>query len=214
MPDTSKTSRLTEEELEKALSAVYYKAGGFGGAASLHQKLPKGSASLARVKAWLASQKVGAYLQSKPPPVVYARFTEQRPNQIHQADVLFLPHDRVGPKTYKYALTLVDVASRYKAARPLTEKSSAAVAAALASIYEEEDTPLVWPHTMMVDQGGEFKAETQKLLAGHEVTVRRADPGTTAARPSSRASTRSSVNVCSVRCMRRASTMANPRTRG
>ena len=104
-------SILKDDELAKALSALYYKAGGFGGAASLHQKLPKGSASLARVKTWLTTQQVGAYLQVKPPPVVYARFTEQRPNRIHQADVLFLPHDKVGPKTYKYALTLVDVAA-------------------------------------------------------------------------------------------------------
>ena len=142
MSTHSKTSTLKDDELAKALSAIYYKAGGYGGAASLHQKLPKGSASLARVKTWLTTQQVGAYLQSKPPPVVYARFTEQRPNRIHQADVLFLPHDKVGPKTYKYALTLVDVASHYKAARPLTDKSVAALAVALADIYAEKGTPL------------------------------------------------------------------------
>ena len=178
MPGHSKTtSVLKDDELAKVLSVIYHKAGGFGGAASLHQKLPKGSASLARVKAWLATQQVGAYLQSKPPPVVYARFTEQRPNRIHQADVLFLPHDKVGSKTYKYALTLVDVASRYKAARPLADKSAAAVASALANIYAEKGTPLEWPHTMMVDQGGEFKSDTQKLLDKHGVNVRRADKG-------------------------------------
>ena len=170
-------SILKDDELAKALSALYYKVGGFGGAASLHQKLPKGSASLARVKTWLTTQQVGAYLQVKPPPAVYARFTEQRPNRIHQADVLFLPHDKVGPKTYKYALTLVDVAKRYKTVRPLTDKSAAAVAVALADIYAQKGTPLAWPHTMMVDQGGEFKADTQKLLDKHGVTVRRADKG-------------------------------------
>ena len=54
---------MTGEELAKALSALYYKAGGFGGAASLHQRLPKGAASLARVKEWITAQQVGAYLQ-------------------------------------------------------------------------------------------------------------------------------------------------------
>jgi len=112
--------------------------------------------------------------KEKPPPVVYARFTEQRPNYIHQADVLFLPHDKVSSRTYKYALTLVDVASRYKAARPLIDKSAAAVASALADIYEEKGTPLQWPHTMMVDAGGDFKAETQWMFDKHKVTVRRA----------------------------------------
>ena len=138
---------MTGEELAEALSALYYKAGSFGAAASIHERLPKGSASLARVKMWITVQQVGAYLQAKPPPVVYARFTEQRPNYIHQADVLFLPHDRQGKTIYKYALTLVDVASRYKAARPLTDKTAAAVASALTDIYAEKGTPLqVAPH--------------------------------------------------------------------
>ena len=39
-------------------------------------------------------------------------------NAVHQADLLFLPHDKLPreKKIYKYALTVVDVASRYKAA--------------------------------------------------------------------------------------------------
>ena len=82
-------------------------------------------------------------MQTKPPKEVIAHFTEDRPNQIHQADLLFLPHDRVGRKTYKYALTLVDVASRYKVARPLTSKLADEVAKVFASIYN--DGPLTWP---------------------------------------------------------------------
>ena len=41
------------------------------------------------------------------------------PNKVHQADLLYLPHDRPprSRKTFKYALTVVDVASRYKANR-------------------------------------------------------------------------------------------------
>ena len=59
-------------------------------------------------------------------------FDEDRPNAVHQADLLCLPHDRVGigrkAKTFRYALTIVDGASRYKEAEPLTEKSAAEVA--------------------------------------------------------------------------------------
>ena len=47
----------------------------------------------------------------------------------------------------------------------------------MADIYEEKGTPLQWPHTMMVDAGGEFKAETQRMFDDHGVTVRRADKG-------------------------------------
>lgn len=41
-------------------------------------------------------------------------FDVPTPNEVHQADLLFLPHDRVGRLTFKYALTVVDVASRIK----------------------------------------------------------------------------------------------------
>ena len=94
-------------------------------------------------------------MQTKPPKDVFAHFTEDRPNTIHQADLLFLPHDRVGRKTYKYALTLVDVCSRYKAARLLTSKLADEVAKAFTAIYK--DGPLTWPKALMVDDGHEFK---------------------------------------------------------
>ena len=57
------------------------------------------------------------------------------PNEVHQADILFLPHDRVGRKTFRYALTVVDVASRYKEAEPLTSKSVSEAAEALSRLY-------------------------------------------------------------------------------
>ena len=55
------------------------------------------------------------------------------PNEVHQADLLFLPHDRLprGRKTYKYALTIIDVSSRYNEAKPLATKKAKEVAEAL-----------------------------------------------------------------------------------
>ena len=46
--------------------------------------------------------------------------------------MLFLPHDRPGKgkKLYKYALAVVDVASRYEEAEPLGSKESGEVAKA------------------------------------------------------------------------------------
>ena len=62
------------------------------------------------------------------------------PNDIHQADILYLPDDRYEKKTYKYALNTVDVASRYKSSHQLTSKNSKEVAQAFQWIYE--NTPL------------------------------------------------------------------------
>ena len=70
-------------------------------------------------------------------------------NAVHQADRMYLPHDRIGRRTYKYALTVVDVASRYKEAEPLTDKSVTEVAAALGRIYKRG--PLTWPRLLQVD---------------------------------------------------------------
>ena len=169
------TKPLTANELADTLSKIYYAPGGFQGITALHSRLPKGAASKERVRGWLSSQKVGRYMQTQPPKEVFAHFTEDRPNAIHQADLLFLPHDRVGRKTYKYALTLVDVASRYKAAMPLTSKLTNEVATAFAAIYT--GGPLTWPKTLMVDDGHEFKGAVTTLMRKHGVQVRRAQPG-------------------------------------
>ena len=38
----------------------------------------------------------------------------------HKAGLHFMPHDKVGCKVFKYVLTVVDVPSRFKEAKPLT----------------------------------------------------------------------------------------------
>ena len=93
-------------------------------------------------------------------------------NEVHQADLFFLSHDRLprGQKTYKYALNVVDVASRYKEAEPLTSKSAAEVADALSRIYRRG--PLKWPKLLQVDAGREFMGTVNQLLAKHRVKVR------------------------------------------
>ena len=58
-----------------------------------------------------------------------------KPNDIHQSDLLSLPHDKFKKKTYKYALNIVDVASRYKGPYQLTTKNAKEVAQAFQWIY-------------------------------------------------------------------------------
>ena len=59
-----------------------------------------------------------------------------KPNDIHQSGLFSLPHDKFKKKTYKYALNIVDVASRYKGSYQLTTKNSKEVAQAFQWIYE------------------------------------------------------------------------------
>ena len=90
--------------------------------------------------------------------------------------MLFLPHDRLprGRKTYKYAQTVVDVASRYKEAEPLVSKESAEVAKAFSNIYKRV---LRWPKLLQVDPGREFMGAANKVMKAHNVKIRRGEKG-------------------------------------
>ena len=97
-----------------------------------------------------------------------------KPNDIHQSNLLSLPHDKFKKKIYKYALNIVDVASRYKGSYQLATKNSKEVAQAFQWIYE--NTPLTYPKTLIVDDGKEFYEDTTKLMEKHDVMIQRGDP--------------------------------------
>ena len=92
-----------------------------------------------------------------------------KPSDIHQSDLLSLPHDKFKKKTHKYALNIVDVASRYKGSYQLTSKNGKEVAQAFQWIYE--NTPLNYPKTLIVDDGKEFYGDTTKLMKKHDVII-------------------------------------------
>ena len=96
------------------------------------------------------------------------------PNDIHQSDLLSLPHAKFKKKTYKYALNIVYVASRYKGTYQLTTENSKEVAQAFQWIYE--NTPLTYPKTLIVDDGKEFYGDTTKLMEKHDVMIQHGDP--------------------------------------
>ena len=119
---------------------------------------------------WLIKQVIWQIYLPKPRHIPRPTFNIIKVNSVHQADLLFLPHDKVGQKVYKYALTVVDVASRYKAAEPLSSKEGIEVAKALIKIYKG---PLQWPEILQVDSGSEFRGEVGKEMKKHGVRIRR-----------------------------------------
>ena len=84
-----------------------------------------------------------------------------------------MPHDKLphGKKVYKYALTVVDVASRYKAAEPSTSKESDEVSRGFARIYKRG--PLKWPQLLQVDPGREFMGAVTKTMENNKTAIRR-----------------------------------------
>src|SRR5688572_4942086 len=65
------------------------------------------------IKQWLNKQAINQVHMPPPRFVPRASFNSiQIPNECHQVDILYTPHDKIGKKVYKYCLCCVDVASR------------------------------------------------------------------------------------------------------
>ena len=120
---------------------------------------------------WLTLQALWQVHLPKPKRIDYAHFYVTKVNKIHQADLLYLPHDKVYQSTYKYVLNVIDIASGYKASRPLRTKKASEVADAFADIYKKG--PLKYPEELHVDGGTEFKSQVDKLMREHSVEVKR-----------------------------------------
>ncbi|CAG8633000.1 7330_t:CDS:2 [Gigaspora rosea] len=126
-----------------------------------------------KVCEWLTNQ--NEWQKHAPPPkdtprVSYGKIT--RPNCVHMCNLLRLTNDTVNRKTYKWALTVVDVASCFKYAVPLTSKNSSEIATAFKKIYDNPNIPLNWPDLLQCDSGSEFKKSVSLLMEAHNVTIR------------------------------------------
>jgi len=154
------------------IERTYYSTKGYWKGLSAVKRL----ASAARIpeteaREWLKKQAFWQIYLPAPKHIPRPIFDVLVPNKIHQADLLFLPHDKIGRKTYKYALTVVDIASKFKEAEPLTSKTSVEVARALSEIYKR--SPLKWPNSLQVDPGKEFMGSVTELLNKRKVDIRR-----------------------------------------
>ena len=140
--------------MEAKLSKIYYSPRRYWKSlAAVKQLAAAAKVSEDVAKQWLAKQALWQIYLPGPRYIPRPKFDVSLPNAVHQADLLFLPHDKLphGRKVYRYALTVVDVASRYKAAEALTSKESDEVSRGFAKIYRRG--PLKWPQLLQVDPG-------------------------------------------------------------
>ena len=164
--------------MDKKFKQIYYSDGGYWRGKSAIQRLAKASHSMKEeAEKWLLKQLL--YQIYLPAPKYIPRPNASlslyaKPNDIHQADILYLPHDKFKKKTYKYSLNIVDVASRYKGSYQLTTKNAKEVAQAFQWIYA--NTPLNYPKTLIVNDGKEFYGDTTKFMEKHNVIIQHGDP--------------------------------------
>ena len=107
--------------MDARLAKIYYSPQGYWKGIATVKKLANAAKVTPEIaKQWLVKQALWQVYLPPPRNITFNLHVLHvfSPNAVHRADFLFLPHD-----TYKYALTVVDVASRYKAAEALTSKS-------------------------------------------------------------------------------------------
>ena len=75
-------------------------------------------------KLWLMKQSIWQIYLPDSKHIPRLTLDVESPNTVHYADLLFLPQVRLtrGKKAYKYALTVVDVASRFKAFQTICKR--------------------------------------------------------------------------------------------
>ncbi len=182
--DSSEAQKL---DMAIALQKIYYQPAGYHRTAKkLYEASQKTGYdfTLDEVRDWLERQAVHQIHKPRPRYIPRASFSSiTTPNEVHQADILYMPYDKVGRITYLFCLNIVDVASRYKASIPIGAYSvkdrlgiltSKTIALALEKVYDDPECPLVWPETFLTDKGPEFRGDCEKLMREHGVKIQKA----------------------------------------
>ena len=115
--------------MDTKLSDIYYKPENlWKGNIEIKKLTNESGINKKDVKKWLNKQ---AFWQvHRPPPRIIRRphYEITKPNKMHQFDMLYMPHDTFYGNKYKYILSGIDDASRYKVARPMKTKKAKDVA--------------------------------------------------------------------------------------
>ena len=123
---------------EEKLYAAYYESDRLWSGGNAIKELHKiTSMSKKVIKSWLARQALWQVHIRPPKTIHHPHYDMAKRNEQHQFDLLYMSHNLFEGDTYKYILTGIDVASRYKVARPLRTKKSRQAAFVLEAIYKK-----------------------------------------------------------------------------
>ena len=105
---------MSKRLLDAKFKKIYYSEGGYWKGKSAIEKLSKATnSSISDTEDWLNKQSLYQIYLPRPkyiprPNTSFSNYAV--PNDVHQADLLFLPGDKYKGKKYKYTLCVVDVA--------------------------------------------------------------------------------------------------------
>ena len=150
--------KINEEKLYQA----YYEPDRLWTGGKAIKELHKTTSMLKKDIKWLAKQALWQVHMPPPKEIHHPHYDVTKPNKQHQFDILYMPHNLFEGNTYKYILTDIYVASRYKVARLLRTKKSNEFAFVLEAIYKKGGV-FKHPKTFQCDNGSEIKSEVTKL---------------------------------------------------
>ena len=122
------------------------------------------------IKLWLAKPLLWQVHIPPPKEIHHPHYDVKKPNEQNQFDLLFMPHNLFEGNMYKCILTGIDVASRYKVARPLRTKKSSEVAFVLEAIYKKGGV-FKYLKVFQTDNGSEFINEVTELFEKHNADI-------------------------------------------
>ena len=158
-------------EINLICKLIYYRPEGYYRTAKkLHEASKKAGYNFhpKYLHEWLHKQAIWQIHAPAPHYIPYASFINIIvPMEVIQADLCYMPHDKIGKKIYKYALNCVDIASRTKWTYPLTDRDSSSVAKGLKYLFNSRKCPLIWPKKLQTDKGVEFLGECHAMLIKH-----------------------------------------------
>ncbi|CAB4483685.1 unnamed protein product [Rhizophagus irregularis] len=158
-------------EVSSTLRRIFYQPSGYQRTAKKLYETSQNAGhdfTLDEVQDWLERQVVHQVHKPHSRFIPRVSFSSiQVPNEVHQADILYMLYDKVGYVTYLFCLNIVDIASRYKGSVPIGSTSvkdrqgiltSHTIARAFEKVYNDITYPLTWPKLLITDRGSEFKA--------------------------------------------------------
>ena len=177
-------------DISIALQKLYYQPSGYQ---KIIKKLFEASQNigfdfiLKEVKEWLEKQLIYLIHKARPKYIPCVNFnTIIISMEVIQADILYMPYDKIGKITYIFCLTYIDVGSQYKWALPIDTTldilniddpslegilTFAIVAEAFEKIFNDSKCLLTWPKLLLTDKGFEFKGDCERLMKEHNIKI-------------------------------------------
>ncbi|CAB5381733.1 unnamed protein product [Rhizophagus irregularis] len=161
-------------EVTSALCRIFYQPSGYQRTAKKLYETSQNAGydfTLDEVQDWLERQAVHQVHKPRLRFIPRVSFSSiQVPNEVHQADILYMPYDKVKHVTYLFCLNIVDIASRYKESVPIgstsvKDRQGILTSYTIARAFKKKNQPVLY---WLIDDDGK---EPERSFVREELLV-------------------------------------------